>query len=195
MLRVVAECLQGGGIVVYPTDTAYALACHLGDKNALERIIAIRRLSKKHQFTLACRDLSELGTYARVDNAGYRLLRRVTPGPFTFVMRATREVPRRLLHVKRKTIGVRVPDNAIALALLEMVGEPLLTTTLRLPDAEQPMTDPEEIQARLNGRVDIVIDGGLASETVSTVVDLTGSQPEITREGAGDLFAEPVGQA
>ncbi len=185
-VRVVADCVHGGGVIVYPTDTAYALGCHLGDKRALERIMAIKRLPKNHQFTLACADLSELGTYARVDNSGYRLLKRVTPGPFTFVLRATREVPRRLLHVKRKTIGMRVPDNAIAQALLEQLGEPLMTTTVRLGD-NPPMTDPHEIFDAIRHQVDIVIDGGMADETVSTVVDLTDPEASVIREGAGAL--------
>lgn len=179
-----------GGIVVYPTDTAYALACHGGDKNALERIVNLRRLARHHQFTLAVRDLSELGTYAKVDNVGYRLLRRLTPGPYTFVLRATREVPRRLLHAKRRTIGMRVPDNAIAQALLAETGEPVFTTTLRLPEQTLPMTDPLEIRDALKGRVDVVIDGGILTDSLSTIVDLTGSAPEVLRQGAGELLLD-----
>lgn len=187
MIKLVAEILARGGVVVYPTDTAYALGCHLGDKAAVDRIVALRRLPKNHQFTLACRDLSELGTYARVDNVGYRLLRTATPGPFTFVLKATREVPRRLLHVKRKTIGIRVPDHAVAQAMLEVLGEPILTTTLRLPDEELPLQDPQVIYDRVGKQVDVVIDAGLATDDVSTVVDLTSAHPDILRQGAGEL--------
>lgn len=187
MLRMVADLIAQGGVVVYPTDTAFALGCHLGDKTALERIVRIRQLHKNHQFTIACRDLSELGTYAKVDNVGYRLLRRLTPGPYTFVMNATREVPRRLMHVKRRTIGIRVPDHPVALGLLEQVGEPLLTTTLRLPDAEQPLDDGDVIFARLAKVIDVLLDDGSRRQDVSTVIDLTTAHPEILRQGVGDV--------
>ena len=187
MLRMVAQIVADGGVVVYPTDTAFALGCHLGDKNALERIIRIRQLHKNHQFTLACRDLSELGTYARVDNAEYRLLRRHTPGPFTFIMKASREVPRRLMHVKRRTIGMRVPDHPVALGLLNMVGEPILTTTLRMPGEATPLTSGEEISARLTKLVDVILDDGSQQTGVSTVVDLSEGSPEIVRQGVGEI--------
>ena len=187
MIRVVADVVRQGGVVVYPTDTAYALGCHLGDKTALERIVALRKLPKHHQFTLACRDLSELGTYARVDNMGYRLLRRATPGPYTFILKATREVPKRLLHIKRRTIGLRVPDHAIARAMLEMLGEPMLTTTVRLPDQTEPMEDARAIFDLIGKRVDVVVDSGERSRGVSTVIDLTGVEPEVIREGIGAI--------
>lgn len=184
---MVAQVVTEGGVVVYPTDTAFALGCHLGDKNALERIVRIRQLPKNHQFTLACRDLSELGTYALVDNASYRLLRRLTPGPYTFVFKATREVPRRLLHVKRRTIGIRVPNHPVALGLLEMVGEPMLTTTVRLPNEDEPRVDGEDIFERLKKLVDVVLDDGSKRQDLSTVIDLTSSSPEIIRQGVGDV--------
>lgn len=187
MLRMVADIVAKGGVVVYPTDTAFALGCHLGDKNALERIIRIRQLHKNHQFTLACRDLSDLSTYARVDNSGYRLLRRHTPGPFTFIMKASREVPRRLMHIKRRTIGMRVPDNAVALGLLNMVGEPMLTTTLKMPGEEMPLADGHEIFERLAKVVDVVLDDGSQTVELSTVIDMSEGSPEIVRQGLGEI--------
>ncbi|MGK0221703.1 MAG: tRNA threonylcarbamoyl adenosine modification protein (Sua5/YciO/YrdC/YwlC family) [Limisphaerales bacterium] len=187
MLRMVADIVAKGGVVVYPTDTAFALGCHLGDKNALERIIRIRQLQKNHQFTLACRDLSDLSTYARVDNSGYRLLRRHTPGPFTFIMKASREVPRRLMHIKRRTIGMRVPDNAVALGLLNMVGEPMLTTTLKMPGEEMPLADGHEIFERLAKVVDVVLDDGSQTVELSTVIDMSEGSPEIVRQGLGEI--------
>ncbi len=189
LLQQAADALRGGGLVVYPTDTAYALGCHIGDKNALERVVALRRLPKSHQFTLACRDLSELGVYARVDNASYRLLKRATPGPFTFILRASKEVPKRLIHAKRRTIGIRVPDHPVAAMLLELLGEPIMTTTLRLPDDDEPLTDPEEIYAAVGKRVDVILDSGTCGSEASTVVDLTDSIPEIVRQGVGQLDA------
>ena len=187
LLQIAVDTLHAGGLVVYPTDTAYAVGCHIGDKNALERIVALRRLDKKHQFTLACSDLSELGTYAVVDNINYRLLKRVTPGPFTFVLRATREVPKRLIDTKRRTIGIRVPDHPIAQQLLALMGEPIMTTTLRLDGEEDPFTDAEEIHREIGKQVDVVLDGGTCSVEPSTVVDLTTHSPEILRQGKGDL--------
>lgn len=184
---MVAEEIHRGAVVVYPTDTAFALACHLGDKQALARIVRIRDLHKHHQFTLACRDLSELGTYGVLDNTAYRLLKSATPGPFTWVMRATRETPRRLLHAKRRTIGIRVPDHVVCQALLEAVGEPLLSTTVRMPGDELPLSDAQTIYERLNNRVDIILDDGRVSEDVSTVVDLSEHNPEIIRQGLGRL--------
>jgi len=189
LVQIAADALKAGGLVVYPTDTTYALACHIGDKNALERIVALRRLHKNHQFTLACRDLSELGTYARVDNANYRLLKRATPGPFTFILRATKEVPKRLVHVKQRTIGIRVPDHRVAQLLLELMGEPIMTTTLRMPDEDQPFYDALDINDELGRQVDVILDGGACGVEVSTVVDLTGPNPEIIRQGLGDLDA------
>ena len=187
LLQLAVDTLHRGGLVVYPTETTYALACHIGDKSALERIVALRRLPKRHQFTLACRDLSEIGTYARVDNSAYRFLKHYTPGPYTFVLGATREVPKRLVHEKRRTIGVRVPEHVIAQALLELMGEPLMTTTVRLPDDEYPLTDAEEIYERLSRQVDVIIDGGSCGLEQSTVVDLTDSPPTVLREGKGEI--------
>ena len=185
LLDQAAAIVTRGGLVVYPTDTTYALGCHIGDKSALERIHQIRRLDKHHHMTLLCRDLSELGAYARVDNAAYRILKRLTPGPFTFLLPATREVPRRLVHPKRKTIGLRVPANPIALGLLGALGEPMMTTTMILPGEEQPLVDPEEIRERLEKSVDLIIDGGFCGVEQTTVVDLTVPGGEVVRQGAG----------
>ena len=185
LLSQAAEIVARGGLVVYPTDTTYALGCHIGDKNALDRVRRIRRLDRHHDLTLVCRDLSELGTYARVDNAAYRILKRLTPGPYTFLLPATREVPRRLVHPKKKTIGLRVPDNPIALGLLEALGEPMMTTTMRLPDDDLPLADPEEMRERLEHVVDLVIDGGIGGIEPTTVVDLTVTGGEVVRPGAG----------
>lgn len=185
LIRHAVEIVRGGGVIAYPTDSAYALGCHLGDKAALERIRRIRRLDANHNFTLVCRDLSELGTYARVDNSVFRLIRNLTPGPYTFILKATDEVPRRLLHPKRRTIGLRVPDNRITLALLEELGEPLMSVTLIMPGEELPMTDAEEIRERLEHDVDLVIDGGVGSPEPTTVVDLADGAPVILRRGLG----------
>jgi len=189
LLQRAVDALHAGKLVVYPTDSAYALACHIGDKQALERIVILRRLPKNHQFTLACRDLSELGTYARVDNASYRLLKRATPGPFTFILQASREVPKRLIHAKRRTIGIRVPSNPVAQVLLELMNEPIMTTTLRLSGAQELFTNAQDIEAELGNQVDVIVDGGYCTDALSTVVDLTGSTPEIVRQGVGDLDA------
>ncbi|MFO1388994.1 L-threonylcarbamoyladenylate synthase [Cellvibrio sp.] len=182
-----ADIIRKGGIVVYPTDSAYALGCHIGDKDALDRIRALRKLDKDHNFTLMCRDLSELATYARVDNAVYRQIKHHTPGAYTFILEATAEVPRRLLHPKRKTIGLRVPDNAIALALLAELGEPIMTSSLLMPGEEYPMTDPYDIRDSLEHHVDLVIDGGYCGLDPTTVIDLTGDSPQLIRQGKGDF--------
>lgn len=181
-----AEIVRGGGLVVYPTDTTYALGCQIGDKTALERIRQIRRLDKEHHFTLACRDLSEIATYARVSDPSFRLLKQLTPGPYTFLLPATREVPRRLVHAKKKTIGIRIPDHPIALALLEALDVPMMTTTMKLPDDPGPLTDPEEIRVRLESAVDLVIDGGSGGLESTTVLDLTGDRPQVIRQGLGE---------
>lgn len=179
--------------MAYPTETSYALACHIGDKKALERIVALRHLPKNHQFTLACRDLSELGVYARVDNSSYRLLKRATPGPFTFILRATKEVPKRLVHAKRRTIGIRVPDHPVAQLLLELMGEPIMTTTLRLAEDDDeaggPFLDGEDIALRIGKQLDVVIDVGACGLDETTVVDLTEDVAEIVRQGKGELDA------
>jgi tRNA threonylcarbamoyl adenosine modification protein (Sua5/YciO/YrdC/YwlC family) len=182
-----SEIIAGGGLAVYPTDTTYALGCHIGDKAALDRIRQIRRLDEGHHFTLACRDLSEIAVYARVSNSGFRLLKQLTPGPFTFLLPATRETPRRLVHPKRKTIGLRVPDHPIAQALLETLGEPMMTTTMQLPGDELPMTDPEEIRDRLGRQVDVIIDGGTCGVLSTTIIDLTSDAPELVRQGLGQF--------
>lgn len=187
LLQRAADILRAGGLVVYPTDTSYALGCHIGDKRALDRVESLRRLDKDHMLTLACRDLSELSTYARVDNTQYRILKHYTPGPFTFILPASRETPRRLVHEKRRTIGIRVPDHPVVRGLLEALGEPLMTTTMRLPGEDLPMTDPVEIRERLEHRVDLVIDAGHGGVTATTMVDLTGPAPVVERQGAGEF--------
>lgn len=181
------EVLRRGGLIVYPTDSAYALGCHIGDKMALDRIRVLRQLDKHHNFTLMCRDLSELATYARVDNAAFRLIKAHTPGPYTFILNATSEVPRRLMHPKRKTIGLRVPNNPIALALMERLGEPLMSSSLILPGESLPRTDPYEIREELEHQVELVIDGGFCGLEPTTVVDMTGNTPVVTRAGCGPV--------
>lgn len=180
------EILQKGGVIVYPTDSGYALGCMLGDKQAMERICRIRQIDDKHNFTLVCRDLSEISLYAHVDNSAYRLIKNNTPGNYTFILKATKEVPRRLMNDKRKTIGLRVPSNPIALALLETLGEPLMSTTLMLPGSEMAESDPEEIRDRLSKQVDLIIHGGYLGQQPTTVIDLTEDSPVIIREGTGD---------
>lgn len=186
LVKQAVAIVREGGVIAYPTDTCYALGCHLGDKGALERIIRLRQLDDRHNFTLICRDLSEIATYAKVDNTEYRLLRNHTPGPYTFILKATGEVPRRILHPKRKTIGIRVPESAICQALLAELGEPMLTTTLQLPGEEYPMNDPEDIRDRIGKLLDLVIDGGHGSLEPTTVVDLSEGEVELVRVGAGD---------
>ncbi|UTW46053.1 threonylcarbamoyl-AMP synthase [bacterium SCSIO 12696] len=187
LVRQAVEIIRAGGVIAYPTDSAYALGCHIGDKAALDKIRAIRQLEKRHNFTLVCRDLSELASYAKVDNVRFRLLKGLTPGPYTFVLQATSEVPRRLMHPKRKTVGLRVPANAVALALLQELGEPLMSVTLQLPGDEYPLTDPYDIRDLLEHRVDLVIDGGYCGLEPTSVVDLTDDTPVILRRGMGDL--------
>ncbi|MBT5293620.1 MAG: threonylcarbamoyl-AMP synthase [Cellvibrionales bacterium] len=185
LIRQAATIVQEGGVIVYPTDSGYALGCHLGDKQALERIRKIRMLDEKHNFTLVCRDLSEVAIYAKVDNIAYRALRSHTPGPYTFVLLATNEVPRRLKHPKRKTIGLRVPDNAIAQSLLETLGEPMMSVTLILPGDDIPLLDPYDIRSVLQQQVDLVIDGGYCGMEATSVIDLSDETPVILRQGAG----------
>ncbi len=178
--------IRNGGVVVYPTDSGYALGCQLENKSALERICRIRKLDDKHNFTLLCRDLSELSIYARVDNSAFRLLKNNTPGPYTFIFRGTKEVPRRLMNAKRKTIGIRVPDNRIALDLLEALGEPMMSTTLILPGNDVAEADPEEIRDRLEHAVDLILNGGYLGEQPTTVIDFSDDEPKVLRLGAGD---------
>ena len=173
-------------MIVYPTDSGYALGCHIGDKTAMERIRAIRDIDDKHKFTLMCRDLSEIAIYAKVDNSAYRTLNAHTPGPYTFILDATREVPRRLMHPKRRSIGIRVPENQIALMLLEELSEPLMSTTLILPNDDIPLMDPYDIRDTLEHQVDLVIDGGYCGIEPSTVVYMNEDIPRVTRIGRGD---------
>lgn len=186
LIRQVAELVRGGAVIVYPTDSGYALGCHLGDKDAVARIRQIRGVDDKHHMTLVCRDLSEIAHYARVDNVQFRLLKSNTPGSYTFILDATKEVPKRLQHPKRNTIGLRIPGHPVALALLEELGEPLLSSSLILPGEEHAMHDAEEIQGMLARQVDLIIDGGPVGTEPTTVIDLTGSTPVVVRKGKGD---------
>lgn len=186
LIRKAVDIVRAGGVVVYPTDSSYALGCHIGDKDALERIRAIRHVDKHHNFTLVCRDLSELSAYAQVDNPSFRILKANTPGPYTFILPATREVPRRLQHPKRRTIGLRVPDHVVAQALLAELGEPLMSVTLILPGDEFPLSDPEEIRARLEHTVDLILDGGPCGMEPTTVVELDQGRVTLARIGKGD---------
>lgn len=189
LIRQAAQIIQGGGIVAAPTDSAYALVCRLDDKAAVEKLRRIRGVDEKHHLTLLVRDLSEIATYARVDNRQYRQLKAVTPGPYTVILEATKEVPRRLSHPSRKTIGIRVPENAILLALLEDLGEPLIGTTLQLPGDDNMLSDPDEVRERLDRQIELVIDGGAGTLEPTTIVDLTGPDAELVREGRGDPAA------
>ncbi len=188
LIKQAVQIIRDGGVIAYPTDSAYALGCHLGDKEALARIVRIRQLDDKHHFTLLCRDLSEIATYAKVDNATYRLLKAHTPGAYTFILTASSEVPRRLMHPKRKTIGLRVPDHAICQALLAELNEPLLTATLQLPDNIEPLFDPDDIVEQLGKQLDLVINGGFGTLIPTTVIDLSQENGiQILREGAGSI--------
>ncbi|HEB96920.1 MAG TPA: threonylcarbamoyl-AMP synthase [Sedimenticola thiotaurini] len=187
LIRQAVEIIRSGGLVIYPTDSSYALGCQIGDKGAMERIRQIRQLDDKHNFTLVCRDLSEISSYARVGNQHYRMLKVLTPGPYTFIFRATKQVPRRLQHPKRKTIGIRVPDNRIVQALLEELGEPLMSSTLILPGEGEPMTDPYEMKQVLGHQVDLIIDGGYCGYEPTTVVDMEQETPAVVRVGRGDV--------
>ena len=189
LLRQAAQILDHGGVGAIPTDSCYALACHLDDKAAVDRIRAIRRLGERHLLTMMCRDLSDLGSYAKVDNATYRLLKDVTPGAYTLILEATREVPRRLSHPSRRTIGLRIPDHAVALGLLDVLGQPLISPTLQLPGDELPLNDVDDIRARLDHVVDFVLDAGPCGIEPTTVVDLSGAQAVVIREGKGDVAA------
>jgi tRNA threonylcarbamoyl adenosine modification protein (Sua5/YciO/YrdC/YwlC family) len=186
LIKQAAQIIHSGGIVALPTDSCYALVCHLDDKGAVERLRRIRGIDEKHHLTLLCRDLSEIGVYARVDNRQFRLLKAATPGPYTFILEATREVPRRLSHPSRKTIGLRVPENVIVGALLAELGQPLLGTTLILPGDSESLTDADTIRERLEKHVELIVDGGACSFEPTTVVDLTGDEPELVRQGRGD---------
>ncbi|HRP97040.1 MAG TPA: L-threonylcarbamoyladenylate synthase [Rhodocyclaceae bacterium] len=187
LIRQAAEIMRTGGLVAFPTDSAYALGGQLGNPDLLQRIRRIRNVDERHHFTLMCRDLSEIGTYARVDNTQYRLLKATTPGTYTFILEATRELPRRMLHPKRKTIGLRIPDHPLVAALLGELGEPILTSTLILPGDDLPLTDAEEIRERLGKQVDLVIEAGACGPEATTVIDLTSGTPVLVRAGKGDL--------
>ena len=182
-----ARALRDGGVIVYPTDSSYALGCALGEKAALDRIRQIRRAEIDHDFTLVCRDLSEIATYARVDNSAYRLLRSLTPGPYTFILRATSEAPKRLQNPKRKSIGIRVPDNRIAQAIVADLGEPLMSSTLQLPEDDRPLTEPDEIDQRLGNRADLLVDGGACGLEPTTVLDLSTGNIDVVRRGKGSV--------
>ncbi len=186
LINQAVEIVRKGGVIVYPTDSGYALGCKIEDKGAMERICRIRQLPDGHNFTLMCRDLSELSTYSQVDNSAFRILKNNTPGNYTFILKATKEVPRRLMNDKRKTIGLRVPSNPVALALLERLNEPMMSTSLMLPGNDFTESDPEEIQHSIGKLVDLIIDGGTLGQQPTTVIDLTSDAPVIVREGAGD---------
>ncbi len=195
LIRQAVGIIRAGGVAVLPTDSCYALGCHVGDKAAMERIRALREVDARHHFGLLCRDLAEAATYARIDDRQFRLIKAATPGSYTFILQATREVPRRLLHPKRKTIGVRIPSHPVMHALLAELAEPLLSSTLILPGSKEPLNDPAEIRERLEHRVDLILDSGSCGIVPTTVVDLTGDMPVITRQGKGaaNLLGELVG--
>lgn len=190
--RLIAEVvatIRGGGLIAYPTDSSYAFGCHLGDKRAMDRIRRIRQTDKKHNFTLVCSDLSEISLYARVENWSYRLIKSLTPGPYTFILPATREVPKRLQNPKRRTIGLRVPDHAIVRAMLETLGEPIMSSTLQLPGDDIPITDVHEIEDRIGNQVDLIVGGGSTGIEPTTVIDLSEGSVEVLRHGLGDVGA------
>ncbi len=185
LLRQAAEILRADGVIAYPTDSAYALACRLRNKGGVERLRTIRRLGPRHNFTLVCRDLASIAAYARVNNRNFRLLKAFTPGPYTFILPATREVPKVLMHLKRRTIGIRVPDHPVVNGLLEEMGEPIISTTLILADQQDPMNDPTAIEAVLGTRLELIVDSGFCGLELTTVVDLTGDAPRLLRRGKG----------
>ncbi len=186
LINQAVERLRAGDVIIYPTDSTYALGCHIGEKAALDRIRRIRQLNDKHNFTLMCSDLSEISTYARVNNSVYRLLKACTPGPYTFILSATPEVPRRLMHPKRKTIGLRIPDNAVAQALLAGLGEPIMSTSLILPGEDLPLSEPYELEDHMDNLVDMILTSGACGLEPTTVVDLVDGAPVLVREGRGD---------
>lgn len=187
LIRQAVDILQKGGVVIYPTDSSYAIGCHIGDKTALDRIRQIRRLDDKHNFTLVCRDLSEISNFTKLDNQQYRLIKSLTPGPYTFVLKATKQVPKRLMHPKRKTIGIRIPDNRVALAMLEDLNEPILSSTLILPGDDMPMMDPYEMKHSLEHQVELIVDGGYCGYDPTTVIVMEDDEPWVAREGLGDI--------
>lgn len=185
LIKQAVDIINKGGVIIYPTDSSYAIGCHIGDKKAMDKIRMIRQLDKNHDFTLVCRDLAEISHYAQVDNINYRLMKNLTPGPYTFILPATREVPKRLLNPKRKTIGIRVPDNAVCTALLTELDQPLMSSTLSLPNEDYPLTDPYQIRLKLESLVDLILDGGYSGHEPTTVVSLINDKPEILRQGKG----------
>ena len=187
LMKQAAEIIEKGGVIIYPTDSGYALGCAIDDKNALERICQIRKIDKKHNFTLVCKDLAEIAVYARVDNSAYRMLKNNTPGAYTFIFKSTKDLPKRLMNPSKRTIGIRIPDNAIALALLDELTTPLMTTSLILPGKTSTEFDPEEIRDLLENQVDLILNGGYLGESPTTVIDLSDDEVVIVREGAGDL--------
>jgi tRNA threonylcarbamoyl adenosine modification protein (Sua5/YciO/YrdC/YwlC family) len=189
LIKQAVDIVRQGGVIAYPPDSAYALGCDIGNKTAADRIRQIRRLTDKHNFTLVCKDLGGISTYAKVDNAQYRQIKSHTPGPYTFILRATTEVPRRLMHPKRRQIGIRIPDNKIALALLEELGHPIMSTTLSLPGDDVPMTDPYDIRTTLEHHLDLVIDGGFCGFEATSVIDLSDDEVVILRRGCADVSA------
>jgi len=193
LLRQAAQLIDHGALAAIPTDSCYALVCHLDDKAAVDRLRRIRRIDERHHLSLLCRDLSEISAYAQVDNRQYRLLKVATPGPYTFILDATREVPRRLSHPSRKTIGIRIPDHPVALALLDVLGQPLIGSTLMLPGDELPLNDVEDIRARLDHDIDVIVDAGACGVEPTTIIDLTGREAVVLRQGRGAL--EPLGLA
>jgi tRNA threonylcarbamoyl adenosine modification protein (Sua5/YciO/YrdC/YwlC family) len=186
-IATVTDAIRGGALIAYPTDSSYAFGCHIGDKRAMDRIRRIRRTDKNHNFTLVCSDLSEISLYARIDNWAYRLIKGLTPGPYTFILRATREVPKRLQHPKRRTIGLRVPDHPVVRAILQKLGEPIMSSTLSLPGDDMPLTDPLEIESRIGHEIDLIIDAGFTGIEPTSVVDLSHGTAEILRVGRGDV--------
>ena len=187
LIASVVQIIRSGGLIAYPTDSSYAFGCHIGDKRAIDRIHRIRRTDKKHNFTLVCSDLSEISTYARIDNSAYRMLKSMTPGPYTFVFEATREVPKRLQNPKRRTIGLRVPDHPIVHAMLEALGEPIMSSTLSLPGDDMPLTDPFEIEDRIGSQIEAIIDAGPVGIEPTSVIDLSSGSVEVLRVGRGDV--------
>jgi tRNA threonylcarbamoyl adenosine modification protein (Sua5/YciO/YrdC/YwlC family) len=185
----IVEIIRNGGLIAYPTDSSYAFGCHIGDKRAIDRIHRIRRTDKTHNFTLICRDLSEISSYARVDNWAYRLIKSMTPGPYTFILQATREVPKRLQNPKRRTIGLRVPDHPLVHAILDGLGEPIMSSTLTLPGDNMPLTDPLDIEARIGHQIDLIVDAGPTGIEPTSVIDLTSGVAEVLRQGRGDVSA------
>ena len=187
LVQSIVQIIRSGGLIAYPTDSSYAFGCHIGDKGAMDRIHRIRRTDKKHNFTLVCSDLSEIGTYARVDNWAYRMLKSLTPGPYTFILEATREVPKRLQNPKRRTIGLRVPDHPLVHAMLKNLEEPIMSSTLLLPGDDMPMTDAMEIEERIGGQIEAIVDAGPTGIQPTSVIDLSGGSVEILRAGRGDV--------